>query len=160
NGKARRNMRRIALVAAALAAGAGCSTVTPPGAISVLEGANAIPGAGTGSASPFSFSAGRAAQTFAAPAIAVQPAVLSAMDARRIQSVRQISDGGAIVFEGTTADNRRASATIRPQPRNSTLLTARIGLFGDEALSRALMDRVAIRLNALPPSAIPVDPPS
>jgi hypothetical protein len=82
------------------------------------------------------------------------------MEDLRIQSVRQISDGGAIVFEGTTADNRRASATIRPRPRNSTLLTARIGLFGDEALSRALMDRVAIRLNALPPSAIPVDPPS
>ena len=153
-------MRRIALTAAALAVGAGCSTVTPPAAISVMDGASAVPGSGTGTASPFSFSTGRAAQTFAAPATAVQPAVLSAMDDLRIQSVRQISDGGAIVLEGTTADNRRASATIRPHSRNSTLLTARIGLFGDEALSRALMDRVAIRLGALPPAAIPVEPPS
>jgi hypothetical protein len=39
-------------------------------------------------------------------------------------------------------------------------VTIRIGWFGDEPLSRALMDRIGIRLGTLPPAAIPVEPPS
>jgi hypothetical protein len=33
-------------------------------------------------------------------------------------------------------------------------------LFGDEPLSRALLERAAIRLGMLPPAAIPENPPS
>jgi hypothetical protein len=144
-------MRRIALAAAALVAatiGTGCSTMEPA-AMSAF-GRN-----GSG----FSYSAGRAVQSFAYPPTTVQPSVVSAMDDLRMQSIRQINDGSAIVFEGTTADNRKASVTLRPHPGGSRL-SARIGLFGDEPLSRALMDRVGIRLGSLPPAAIPVDPPS
>ena len=81
------------------------------------------------------------------------------MEDLRIQAVRQINDGSTIVFEGTTADNRNASVTLRPNSLG-TRLTARVGLFGDQALSRAIMDRIGIRLGSLPPAAIPEEPPS
>jgi hypothetical protein len=145
-------MRRIALTltAALLAAftGAGCSTMGPA-ALSALGG----------DGSGFSYSAGRAVQHFAFAPTAVQPAVLAAMDDLRIHTVRQTNDGSAVVFEGTTADNRTASVTLRPQSGGSRL-SARIGVFGDQPLSRALMDRVGIRLGTLPPAAIPDKPPS
>jgi hypothetical protein len=146
--------RRVALTAAALlaaTAGSGCMTVQPA-AVTAQNGGNGTTG--------FSYLGGRATQTFAPGPAAVQPAVLAAMDDLRMTAVRQTKEPGSLVLEGTTADNRRAAVTIHPQPGGATRLTTRIGLFGDEPLSRALMDRVAIRLGALPPSAIPVEPPS
>ena len=145
-------MRRIALTATALAAafapGAGCQTVGPA----------TLAAAGQAGAE-YAYTGGRAVQTLVQPPASVQPAVLSAMDDLRIAGVRQTRDGDAVVLEGTTADNRRATITVR-QNGVGTRLTARFGLFGDEPLSRALMDRVGVRLGALPPSAIPVEPPS
>jgi hypothetical protein len=149
-------MRGIALMATAAyvaATGAGCQTMSSS-AFSALGPS----GAGAGTAG-FSYIGGRAVQTFAQSPVTVQPVVLAALDDLRVQALRQTNDGGAIVFECTTADNRRASVTLRPHPAGSRL-SARIGLFGDEPLSRALMDRVAIRLGNLPPAAIPAEPPS
>jgi hypothetical protein len=39
-------------------------------------------------------------------------------------------------------------------------VSCRIGWFGDEPLSRTLLDRVGVRLGLLPPAAIPDQPPS
>lgn len=148
-------MRRIAwtvLGGLAVTAWAGCQTVGPS--------ALSRPGHSDGLAGPgSSYTGGRAVQTFAQAPAAVQPAVAEALDDLRVQSVRQVKEGGAILFEGTTADRRRVAVTLRAQP-GGTRLSARIGLFGDEPFSRALMDRVGTRLGTLPPSAIPVDPPS
>ena len=88
----------------------------------------------------------------------MQP-VAAALDDLKIQSVRQTRDAGAVLFDGTTADHRRALLTLRAA-RGGSRLTARIGWFGDEPLSRALMERVGVRLGSLPPSAIPAEPPS
>jgi hypothetical protein len=90
----------------------------------------------------------------------VQPAVVAAMADLQIEGVHRITDASLIVFEGTTSDNRRASITIRPQNQGSTRLTARVGLFGDEPLSKALLERVGIRLGELPPAPIPAEIPS
>jgi hypothetical protein len=150
-------MRRIALAATvvlAASAGAGCQTINPA-AVPALGHPDGTSSGG----SKFSYSGGRAVQTFEQSPTTVHPAVLAALDDLRIESVRQISDGGAVVFEGTTADGRKASLTLRPHPVGSRL-SARVGVFGDEALSRALIDRVAIRLGALPPAAIPAKFPS
>jgi len=144
-------MRRIGLSALALTLtclAAGCATVGPGVAGSLSP-------RGTG----FNYAAGRATQTFAYPVATVQPAVVAALDDLRIQAVREVNDGNAIVFEGTTADDRRAALTLRPHPAG-TRLSARVGWFGDEPLSRALMDRVGVRLGTLPPTAIPTEPPS
>jgi hypothetical protein len=145
--------RRITATAAALfcaAAGSGCATVRPAAVAALGD----RPGGGT------SYLAGRATQTVAAPISTVQPAVLAALDDLRMGTIRQTSEAGTLLFETTTADNRRATVSLHPMPAGGTRITARIGLFGDEPLTRALMDRIGIRLGALPPAAIPVDPPS
>ncbi len=150
-------MRWIALratVAFSALAGTGCQTIGPSAFTTLSKDQQpARPG------SEYSYSGGRAIQTFAVAPTGVQPAVLAALDDLRIDRVRQTSDGGAIVFEGTTADERKASITLRPHP-SGTRLSARIGMFGDQALSRALMDRVGVRLGTLPPAPVPATPPS
>ena len=146
-------MRRIAWLAVAIgtsAAGPGCQTMMSPASLSAL----AQP-----AASGFSYSAGRAIQSYAFAPQSVELAAVSAMDDLRIHSIRRTSEEGTVVLEGTTADNRRASITLHPQ-NAGTRVSTRFGLFGDEPLSRAFMDRVNVRLGALPPSAVPVDLPS
>ena len=49
--------------------------------------------------------------------------------------------------------------TLRPQ-QGKTRISCRIGWFGDEALSKALLERTGIRLGTLPPAAVPENPPS
>lgn len=142
-------MRRIALLAAACSAGvalSGCSTVAPVAAPAM---------AATG----FSYSVGRSTQDFAVAPDKLQPAVVGAMDDLRIHSVHQSAEPGALYFQGTTADDRRAIVTLRPYA-GGTRVTSRIGLMGDEPLSRALMDRTGIRLGTLPPAPIPEKVPS
>jgi hypothetical protein len=149
--------RRIAGAALALFAAAtagGCQTVN----LSALKHPGR-PGDKPGDSPGYSYAAGRAVQSFDRPPTAVQPAVIAALDDLRIENLRQTNDGGVIVFEGTTADARKASVTLRPSPAGSRL-SARFGLFGDEPMSRALMDRVGVRLGSLPPSGIPTDIPS
>jgi Protein of unknown function (DUF3568) len=147
-------MRRSALLVLTLPliwiVAAGCSSVRPFAASSVSDGASG----------DFAYVAGRATRTFPAPPATVQPAVLSALDDLRVGAIRRSNNGGTMVIEGTTADNRKALLTLGTQPGTGSRLTARVGIFGDEPLSRALMDRVAIRLGTLPPTAVPVDPPS
>ena len=125
---------------------AGCMTVSPvAGPAQVAAG--------------FEYSAGQATQVFAATPPTVETALRSAMDDLRIRPSPSRHDAGSVSVEGTTADNRRVVVTLMPTPV-STRVKARIGWFGDEPLSRALMDRLAIRLGALPPSAVEVKPPA
>jgi hypothetical protein len=139
----------------AVAAGsAGCQTVGPSAFSSLAREEKS-----TRSGLDYAYSRGRGVQTFAMPPARVQPALVAAFDDLRIDRVRQTSDGGAILLEGTTSDERKASVTLRPHP-SGTRLSASIGTFGDPALSRALMDRVGIRLGTLPPAPIPATPPS
>ena len=142
----RRNVRKAAAVM--LLCGAGCSTMRP-GVLPVVG--QAAPG--------FTYTAGRATQVFPVALPTVQPATLSALDDLRMVNPLTHLEAGSVVVNATTADNSRVHVMLRPEP-SGTLVTARIGLFGDEPLSRALMDRIAVRLGTLPPSAAPVDPPS
>jgi hypothetical protein len=143
-------MRRIALWTAvcAGAATAGCATV------------NTLALAPSDSTkTDFSYTAGRATQDLVFPLSVVLATVPNALEDLRINSVRQTRDAGVVIFEGTTADNRSATVAVRPR-QGTTRVTVRIGWFGDEPLSRALLDRLGVRLGSLPPSAIPVNPPS
>jgi hypothetical protein len=49
--------------------------------------------------------------------------------------------------------------TVRTLAGSSTT-TARVGWFGDQALSRAILDRIGVRLGELPPEPIPDTIPS
>jgi hypothetical protein len=143
-------MRRIALLATVALGVTACQTVKPPAGL--VEG-TASAGA------EFSYSGGRGVQVFPQPLATVQSALVAALGDVKVDKLRQTRDGGVIVMEGETDDHRKASVSLRPHAGGSRL-TARFGWFGDEPLSRALMNRVAVRLGNLPPSAIPTDPPS
>jgi hypothetical protein len=107
----------------------------------------------------FSYGAGKASQEFAAPAGTVQGVVAAAMEDLQIKRVRQRRDGQSHIFQGWTKDNTPAIVTLRPG-NGAARVTARIGWFGDEPFSRALFERIGIRLGHLPPAAIPQEPPS
>ncbi len=107
----------------------------------------------------FEFSTGQGAQTFPAPSSAVAVAVAEALSDLDMRDVRPLRDGAVLRYEAVTKDDRSCSATIRSLAGSSTA-TVRVGWFGDEALSRAILDRVAVRLGERPPEPIPDEPPS
>ena len=169
-------MRGIVLTAAAWAAlgSAGCTVIGPTWGSAV-------------GATAFSYQAGKASQGFGSSGAQVQAAALEAMADLGIHSVRQSehlshdpaeparlgvspSTQSLVTFDGRTVDGRHATITVtsrvagpdatRPEIARPVIVTARFGWIGDEALAKALMDRIGIRLGTLPPSAIPAEPPS
>lgn len=140
-------MRSMLLPALALAAvaSAGCA------AIGMARTSNL-------GAVDYAYENGQATQGFPFTAQQVIAAAIEAMNDLGIRQTRQILDGPITTYEGRTADGRRASVSVESR-KSMPLVTARFGWIGDEALSRALMDRIGIRLGTLPPAAIPAQPP-
>jgi Protein of unknown function (DUF3568) len=132
-----------------LAIAGGCATtsrVAPP------QGQNPAPVARPNAAPRYS--AGRAMQDFELPAATVKSGVLEAMEDLGMKVTRRAQDGPASQIEGQTADHRMVTVTLRPQ-KPITHVSCRIGWFGDEPLSLALLHRIGVRLGTLPPEAIP-----
>jgi Protein of unknown function (DUF3568) len=134
----------LGLVVCALAP-SGCATVAPR-----------VESEGSLSAS---YSAGRAMQDFALPAGPVGGAIVEAMDDLKMTVTERGRDGAVYRIDAKTADNRTVMVTLRPH-QGQTRVGCRIGWFGDEPLSKALLERTGIRLGILPPAAIPENPPS
>jgi hypothetical protein len=124
----------------------GCATVPPAAEL-------------TGVSSSFAFSAGRGSQAFAASPAAVLAALQPALEDLSFQRVQVARDGAVTRIDAHTADRDHAVLTVRTH-RDRTHVSVRIGWFGDEPLSRALLERVSIRLGTSPPEAIPATPPS
>ncbi len=82
-----------------------------------------------------------------------------AMEDLKMTSIERGRSGAVFKISATTAENRSVLVTMRPH-QGLTRLGCRIGLFGDEPLSRALMERTGIRLGILPPAPIPEHPPT
>jgi hypothetical protein len=114
---------------------------------------------GPDSPSSMSFSAGRATQDFVLPVLPVANAVAEAMDDLKMTSIQRGRDGTVSKIDGKTPDNRPVTVTIRHH-NGTSHVSCRIGWFGDEPLSKALLERTGIRLGTLPPAAIPENPPS
>ena len=144
----RRAPRRALLTTLLFAA--GCSTTSP-----FIEPTPK----GAGPASGFSYSTGRGVEDFPSTLSIVAPAVTAAMSDLKMDDVRQSHDGAVIRIEGRTSDDRPVSVTLRFR-RGATQVGARIGRFGDKPLSRALLERVGVRLGTRTPEAIPDAPPS
>jgi uncharacterized protein DUF3568 len=141
-------MRSIVLGAAVLAASAatGCTTIG-------LAGYTNLGSTG------YVYQAGTASQGFAFTGMQVQAAVIEAMNDLGIRVQRQAHDATTVTYECKTLDGRRATIGINSQT-SLPIVSARVGLLGDEPLSKALLSRVGIRLGSLPPEAIPAEPPS
>jgi hypothetical protein len=129
--------------------------------------ASAVPGCATlprgpiqESAAPdFAYAAGRATQSFAAPPSAVLAALNDAMGDLNLVSIRPTREGTVSRIEADTADRRKVAANVRSN-RGTSQVAVRVGWFGDEALSRALLERVGVRLGTRDPQAIPASAPS
>jgi hypothetical protein len=98
-------------------------------------------------------------QDFALPSNKVGEAVTEAMEDLKMTAIEPGRDGAVYRIQAKTSDNRLVMVTLRPH-QGQTRVGCRIGWFGDELLSRALLDRIGVRLGTLPPAAIPEDPPS
>src|ERR1039458_8649977 len=115
----------------------GCATVTP----SVEQ-----------SASPScSYGGGRAIQDFPRSASVVSATVAESMEDLKMTAIKRSRDGSVFKIDARTADNRPVLVTVRPH-QDQARVGCRIGWFGDEPLSRAIMERVGIRLELLPPA--------
>jgi hypothetical protein len=113
----------------------------------------------TETAPGFAFSAGRATQSYRAPLSIVMAAITEAAGDLNLTSIRTARDGAVSRLEGETGDQRRVAAMIRTK-QGITQVSVRVGWFGDEPLSRALLERVGVRLGSRDPEAIPASPPS
>jgi hypothetical protein len=123
----------------------GCATVAP----------SVDPSAGP----PRTYGGGRAIQDFPRSANVVSATVAEAMDDLKMTGIKRSRDGTVFKIDARTADNRPVMVTVRPHQEHARV-GCRIGWFGDEPLSRAMMERVGIRLELLPPAPIPATPPS
>jgi len=140
----RTRMAAMILGAATLA---GCSTTNPFGREKLV-----VP------VGP-SYVAGRGLQMFPTSA-SLLPNLKQAMGDVGMHSIRQVPEpNGATALEATTADNRSARVTIQTTGVRS-LLAIKVGWFGDEPLTRALLDRVGVRQGTLPPGAVPDEAPA
>jgi hypothetical protein len=126
----------------------GCATV-PPAAEFEAAGADAA----------FSFSSGRGIQSFPSSPAPVLAALHEALGDLELKPAQVRHDGTVLRLESRTSDDRAVVVTLRSH-RANTYATVRVGWFGDEPLSRALLQRTAIRLGSQPPEAIPVTAPS
>jgi hypothetical protein len=140
-------VRRIALglMLAGGAAQSGCATVAPSPERVVSTESN--------------YSGGRAIQDFSVPSTKVGTAVTEAMADLKMNSIEPGRDGVVYKIQAKTEDNRTVMVTLRPH-QTQTRVSCRIGLFGDEPLSKALLERTGVRLGTLPPAAIPEHIPS
>ena len=101
-----------------------------------------------------SYVGGRGTQMFPTSTSLI-PNVKDAMSDVGIHSIVQNEDPSrVIILEGLTADNRKARVTVQTSGANSTV-SAKISWFGDEPLTRAMLDRIGSRQGLLPPPPTP-----
>ena len=106
-----------------------------------------------------SYGAGRAIQDYGLPSTNVGSAVTEAMADLKMDSIRPGRDGAVYKIQAKTEDKRSVMVTLRPH-QTQTRVSCRIGVFGDELLSKALLERTSVRLGTLPPAPIPDYVPS
>ncbi len=130
---------RLATAGLALAA-TGCYTVTPFGSINTIA---------TGGQN---FAIGRGSEVFPASEGFLEQAQKS-LDDLNVSSIARRREGETVVFEGKDTKGHRAVVHVTPVSDGAKMhVRARFGVFGDEAQSRAYLDRLAARAGSLDPA--------
>jgi hypothetical protein len=146
------------LAAAAMLGAAGCSTTS--GGASARPKAAAPPAEAADRPAPTPrYSTGRAIQDLPFPTAPVITAVREAMEDLGMTVTGRSQDGPASQITGQTADGRGVTVTLRPN-KPITRVSCRIGWFGDQPMSMALMHRIGVRLGTAPPEPVPDRVPS
>ncbi len=138
-GSTRAPLRGLRLAAAALAVFAGgCYTVTPFGSVNTLA---------TGGQN---FIGGRGSQVFPASSGFLEAARKVLEVDLNVTGVAQRREGETVVFEGKDTKGHRAVVRVSPESDDTRMrVHARFGLLGDEAQTRAYLDRLAVRVAGL-----------
>ena len=124
----------------------GCATVPPTAELAAAEAG-------------FSFSGGRGVQSYAFPPSVVLATLNEAMGDLNLTDIEAKRDGTVSRVESKTSDHRPVVATLRSHQSRS-VVSVRVGWFGDEPLTRELLKRTAVRLGSEAPEAISASPPS
>jgi hypothetical protein len=122
-------------------AGAGCQSVRPV--------ASPDPGA-TG----YAYVNGYAVQRFLYPAPLLRRAAVEAMSGMSINSVKEETREDGIRLCGYVYDGRYVAVTIRPKD-DTAIMSVRFDVYGDETMSKILIDRTSLRLSTLIPPGDP-----
>jgi hypothetical protein len=108
----------------------------------------------------YSFEDGWGAQGFDVAGDKVLEAAQQGMGELKMHTIHQSRfDVTTRILDGQAHDGRHIRVVVRPSGSGS-LVTARVGRFGDDALSKALMERIGVRLGTLPPAEVPDEPPT
>jgi len=124
----------------------GCATVPPAAQV-----------AATSSVS--SYSRARGWESFTAPRAAVLAALNDSMNDLNFEKIHGTRDGSVTRIEASTKDKQRVVATVRSR-QDKTHVTIRVGWFGDEPLTQAILERLEVRLGSRSPEGIPAVVPS
>ena len=128
---------RLAVATLALSA-AGCSMTTPFGPVGQLAAPAPL--------GPLYFG-GNGSQLFpASDTFLVE--TRESMDDIGMHSIVEKREGNKTILEAKTVNGRRAHVEFKPEAGNVRVIT-RFGPLGDEALSRAFLDRMAARLGTV-----------
>ena len=86
----------------------------------------------------------------------IVPDAMADLQMRAGRSSRGMDD--TLIVDGQVQDGRHARVVIH-RLETESVVSVRVGRFGDDALARALLERIGVRVGSLPPSAIPAEPP-
>ncbi len=124
----------------------GCATVPPAAQVAATCSAP-------------SYSRARGWESFTAPRAAVLAALNDSMNDLNLEKIHGTRDGSVSRIEASTKDNQRVVATIRSH-QDATQVSIRVGWFGDEPLTQAILERLEVRLGSRSPEGIPTTVPS
>jgi Protein of unknown function (DUF3568) len=112
-----------------------------PGCFLVAVGAAGAAGAGT-----VAYVRGELDATLGSPFPAVVDATARAVSQLQFAPVKETKDSLNYETISRTADDRKVDITITNEASNLTVVHIRIGIFGDETESRAILDKIKANL--------------
>ncbi|QEH33485.1 hypothetical protein OJF2_19870 [Aquisphaera giovannonii] len=126
-----------------------------------LEGCATVPRGAeiAATTTSFAYSTGRGSQAFGTTPSLTINALKEAMNDLEMGDIKINREVGISQVRARTKDHRSVVATIRFHQGLSTV-AVRIGWFGDEPLSHALLGRVGVRLGTREAESIPAEAPS
>jgi hypothetical protein len=100
---------------------------------------------------------GKVSQVFQYTVPQVESATLQALADLGFQKIDRRRDDGEVTIHAKTIDHRHCQIHIRPR-NNMTEFTIHVGIEGDEVVSEAVVQRVALNFGTLPRTIIPMEP--
>jgi hypothetical protein len=108
----------------------------------------------------YTFFNGQLSEVFQYPPQFVETSCMQALADLGFTAIEKSTEGTAVLITATTPDGCRPTR-ISIEPQNAmTMFRIRIGrcLLGDEPLSKAVVDRIALNYGAVPRTIIPLEP--